>query len=63
MQLNDVPQEELIKTVKEYSVYVRVSPEDKIRIVQAWQAHREVVAMAGDDVNDAPALRATNSSR
>lgn len=60
IELNKMSQEDLIKHVKEYSVYARVSPEDKIRIVQAWQAHREVVAMTGDGVNDAPALKAAD---
>ena len=60
VELNEMSHEDLINHVKEYSVYARVSPEDKIRIVQAWQAHREVVAMTGDGVNDAPALKAAD---
>ena len=60
VELNEMSQEDLISHIKEYSVYARVSPEDKIRIVQAWQAHREVVAMTGDGVNDAPALKAAD---
>jgi len=59
-ELAEMSQEELTETVKNYSVYARVTPEDKIRIVQAWQAHREVVAMTGDGVNDAPALKAAD---
>ena len=59
-ELSNVTDEELIKNVKQYAVYARVSPEDKIRIVQAWQANNEVVAMTGDGVNDAPALKAAD---
>jgi len=60
IELAKLSDEELIDIVTEYSVYARVSPEDKIRIVEAWQEHDEVVAMTGDGVNDAPALKAAD---
>lgn len=56
-ELNKLSDQELKDQVAQYSVYARVAPEHKVRIVQAWQAHDKVVAMTGDGVNDAPALK------
>ena len=56
-ELNELSDQELKDQVAQYSVYARVAPEHKVRIVRAWQAHDKVVAMTGDGVNDAPALK------
>ncbi|MCL2847885.1 MAG: cation-translocating P-type ATPase [Firmicutes bacterium] len=56
-ELAEFTDDELYESVQLYSVYARVSPEDKIRIVQAWKKHGQVVAMTGDGVNDGPALK------
>ncbi len=56
-ELEGIPDEVLYRDVRNYSVYARVAPEHKVRIVQAWRSHGEIVAMTGDGVNDAPALK------
>ena len=59
-ELSKMSDDELEKQVEGISVYARVTPEDKIRIVRAWQKKDRIVSMTGDGVNDAPALKAAD---
>ena len=59
LELDKMSDDELNSKLKHISVYARVSPEHKIRIVKAWQDKGKIVAMTGDGVNDAPALKAS----
>lgn len=56
-ELDKITQTQLEKNIKDYSVFARVTPEHKVRIVKAWQRNSAVVAMTGDGVNDSPALK------
>jgi len=56
-ELDKMTEEELVNSVNRYSVYARVSPMNKLAIVNAWKKNNKVVAMTGDGVNDAPALK------
>lgn len=60
VKLSEMSEQELALNVNKYTVYARVSPEDKIKIVRAWQSQNMIVSMTGDGVNDAPALKEAN---
>ena len=59
-ELNDLSDEQLDANIENYSVYARVQPEHKVRIVKAWQKKDQIVAMTGDGVNDAPSIKTAN---
>lgn len=59
-QLEKMSDEDLIKNVQNYSVYARVQPEHKVRIVSAWKTNGKITAMTGDGVNDAPSIKAAD---
>ncbi|MBQ8203320.1 MAG: cation-transporting P-type ATPase [Clostridia bacterium] len=59
-ELKELSDEELLQNIEKYSVYARVSPEDKIRIISAWQQRGERVAVTGDSLDDADALAAAD---
>ncbi|MBQ7916574.1 MAG: cation-translocating P-type ATPase [Firmicutes bacterium] len=56
-QLDEISDEDLPKEIEKYSVYARVQPEHKVRIVKAWKAKDKITAMTGDGVNDAPSIK------
>lgn len=56
-ELNELSEEQLRNSIEQYSVYARVQPEHKVRIVKAWQNKNMIVAMTGDGVNDAPSIK------
>ncbi|MGL4950528.1 MAG: cation-translocating P-type ATPase, partial [Mycoplasma sp.] len=60
LDLSKVDEKILCQNIEKYSVYSRVSPEDKIKIVKAWQSKDKIISMTGDGVNDAPALKQAN---
>ncbi|NLL05961.1 MAG: calcium-translocating P-type ATPase, PMCA-type [Clostridiaceae bacterium] len=59
-ELSNIPDDEFEKKIHNYSVYARVQPEHKVRIVNAWKKQGKITAMTGDGVNDAPALKSAD---
>ena len=59
-QLNEISDEDFEKDVEKYSVYARVQPEHKVRIVNAWKKRGMITAMTGDGVNDAPSIKSAD---
>lgn len=59
-ELKDMPEEELSERIKDVNIFARVIPEQKLKIVNALKSNNEIVAMTGDGINDAPALKASN---
>lgn len=59
-ELNGISDEELAQTIQNYSVYARVQPEHKVRIVKAWKKLGKITAMTGDGVNDAPSIKSAD---
>ncbi|MBE6561924.1 MAG: cation-translocating P-type ATPase [Ruminococcaceae bacterium] len=59
-QLDQISEEELHRDIAKYSVYARVQPEHKVRIVNAWKANGKITAMTGDGVNDAPSIKSAD---
>lgn len=57
IDLDKISDEDLIKNIEDYSVYARVQPEHKVRIVNAWKKHDKITAMTGDGINDAPSIK------
>ena len=59
-QLNEISDEQFKTDIEKYSVYARVQPEHKVRIVNAWKAKGRITAMTGDGVNDAPSIKSAD---